>query len=956
MANKQEEENVSETSGAQFKKDEKTNFEEMKREKTKVELTRDVAEASEGKPDLDDIKREKAKAKSQLTRAKHHLLNLLDQDLPSRRELRTARQKLIDLQEPVMNLLSLSAEYKKKRVQDYLDARRSEASSINTGSLRGSSNLLNEEEIQARKRADTIREEVQKVEEAKRILEEEFKAKREQLEQLNETIQEGYKELEQAENEVQRMQEEESVGYHDTDNPETDSIINVVSVAVISGDKRTYESWKAALDKAPATPEYKLLQLRQYLSGEALKAVEHLGHSAFSYEAAKDRLDRKFGGQRRQVMRHLEQLDLFRPIRAGNSNDVEKFADILDVAVVNLKKAGRTDELKNGSLYVKLQKNIPETMLSTYHRWVFEKQKTESVEILREWIIQESEFRTVANETVYGLHVDSNNNLDGKKCVSNRIHRRAFFGNTKNLPKSANRYQHVQSASVLNRNAPEFCPPKDTQRQNPSVNSVVNNNVDTQRLVNQDRTLTCHGGEPQFIALRTISVIVRNGSKTVRINALLDDASTRTYINSDVAAELGLHGKLQRVTVGVLNNKTESFETMPVEFQIESIDGKIKTKVEALTADKVTGDMCVVNWKEYQHKWNHLKGLKFPVIGKHPLVDILIGMDNSELHYAYREIRVRPNEPVARLTPLGWTCVGKIYGGSEICVQTHYNRTYFLHNQRSENETDKILCKFWEMEGFSEPKKQLFSPEEQIVYSKVKESLKFVEGRYEVAIPWKKDAWILLNYYDMALQRLENTEKRLMRNKEVRDSYSNTIERYVEKGNIHKIDHNEEKSGTWYLPHFPVIRPDKTTTKTRIVFDASAKHDGVSLNDMIHCGPQLQNELFNVLLRFRRNSVALVCDIAEMYLRIKVPLEDRPYQRFLWHDMMLDARPDVYEFSSVVFGINSSPFQVQLVAQTHAEINRENYPMAAETVLKSTYMDDSMDSVSSEEDGIKLYS
>ncbi|XP_062566818.1 uncharacterized protein LOC134229116 [Saccostrea cucullata] len=332
-------------------------------------------------------------------------------------------------------------------------------------------------------------------------------------------------------------------------------------------------------------------------------------------------------------------------------------------------------------------------------------------------------------------------------------------------------------------------------------------------------------------------------------------------------------------------------------------------------------------------------------------------MDNSELHYAYQEIRGRPDEPVARLTPLGWTCVGKIYGTSEKCVQTHYNRTYFLHSQRSENETDKILCKFWEMEDFSEPKKkQLFSPEERAVYSKVKESLMFVEDHNQVPIPWKTDARNLPNNYNMALQRLENTEKRLMRNEEVRDSYSKTIEQYIEKGYIRKIDRDEEKSWTWYLPHFPVIRPDKTTTKTRIVFDASAKHGGVSLNDMIYCGPKLQNELFDVLLRFRRNSVALVCDIAEMYLRIKVPVEDRSYQRFLWRDMMLDARPDVYEFSSVVFGMNSSPFQAQPVAQTHAETNKENYPMAAETVLKSTYMDDSMDSVASDEDGVKLHS
>ena len=44
---------------------------------------------------------------------------------------------------------------------------------------------------------------------------------------------------------------------------------------------------------APATPEFKLLQLRQHLSGDALKAIEGLGYSRFAYEAAKEKLDRK---------------------------------------------------------------------------------------------------------------------------------------------------------------------------------------------------------------------------------------------------------------------------------------------------------------------------------------------------------------------------------------------------------------------------------------------------------------------------------------------------------------------------------------------------------------------------------------------------------------------------------------------------------------------------------------
>ena len=65
-----------------------------------------------------------------------------------------------------------------------------------------------------------------------------------------------------------------------------------VTIPMFSGDKRMYQNWKAAfmacIDEAPATPEYKLLQLRQCLTGEALKAIESLGYSAAAYETAKD--------------------------------------------------------------------------------------------------------------------------------------------------------------------------------------------------------------------------------------------------------------------------------------------------------------------------------------------------------------------------------------------------------------------------------------------------------------------------------------------------------------------------------------------------------------------------------------------------------------------------------------------------------------------------------------------
>ena len=91
------------------------------------------------------------------------------------------------------------------------------------------------------------------------------------------------------------------------------------------------------------------------------------------------------------------------------------------------------------------------------------------------------------------------------------------------------------------------------------------------------------------------------------------------------------------------------------------------------------------------------------------------------------------------------------------------------------------------------------------------------------------------------------------------------------------------------------------TTKTRIVFDASVKFQGKSLNEEPYAVPNLQNGLFDVLLRFRRLPVAVACDVTEMYLQIRIPIEDRSKFRFLWRNLEVDRKPDIYEFERVVF-------------------------------------------------------
>ena len=92
-----------------------------------------------------------------------------------------------------------------------------------------------------------------------------------------------------------------------------------------------------------------------------------------------------------------------------------------------------------------------------------------------------------------------------------------------------------------------------------------------------------------------------------------------------------------------------------------------------------------------------------------------------------------------------------------------------------------------------------------------------------------------------------------------------------------------------------------------------------------------------------------------MYLRIRLYPEDKSCHRFLWRDLNASKSPSVYEFTRLVFGVNASPFLAQCVSQFHAMSFRQTHPRASETILKSTYMDDSLDSVLNEIEGINLY-
>ena len=102
----------------------------------------------------------------------------------------------------------------------------------------------------------------------------------------------------------------------------------------------------------------------------------------------------------------------------------------------------------------------------------------------------------------------------------------------------------------------------------------------------------------------------------------------------------------------------------------------------------------------------------------------------------------------------------------------------------------------------------------------------------------------MVNNHKMTMKRLQNIEKHLIRKPDLMKAFDEVIDNYLEKGYIARVPVTEKQpDSNWYFPHFAILKPNKATTKLRIVFDASAKYEGRSLNDKIYSGPKLQREL-----------------------------------------------------------------------------------------------------------------
>ena len=227
------------------------------------------------------------------------------------------------------------------------------------------------------------------------------------------------------------------------------------------------------------------------------------------------------------------------------------------------------------------------------------------------------------------------------------------------------------------------------------------------------------------------------------------------------------------------------------------------------------------------------------------------------------------------------------------------------------------------------------------LYDQFMKSIRFKNKHYVLKLTWKRENNTLPDNYQPSFQRLISLHRKLSKDTNLLRQFDEIIQ-IQEKERIIKtvpINATARSPGTvHYIPHRAVIRDDRKTTKIRVVYDASANKNGPSLNECLETGPCLLPKIFEILVRFRAYKYCLTSDIKAAFLNIRIAEEDRHFLRFLLVSNIEENETEfiVKRFTSVVFGLNCSPFLLEATIKYHVEkyFNRDFNSQIVEHFLR----------------------
>lgn len=488
--------------------------------------------------------------------------------------------------------------------------------------------------------------------------------------------------------------------------------------------------------------------------------------------------------------------------------------------------------------------------------------------------------------------------------------------------------------------------------------------------------LSCLQQDGQIL-LATAVVKVKGKHEWYNARCLLDSASQQSYMSENLLHKLQLPKKEISTTVLGINSCISHANGI-ADIQIQSLHSSFQANLSCLILPKITESIPSLTFNKAIltiPQGINLADETFNIAGA---VDILIGASVFYDLLKTGQISLGKNKPTLQETTLGWILAGNMPFSkrSRECNSTF---THLITNQflpTSEEKLEAVVSNFWQLERVV-PKSSLslFSKTEQFCEVNFIRSIRNDEtGRYVVSIPFNAKLSQLGDSRDRALNRFLAIERKLTKDPVLYREYSNFIQEYVSLGHMTKLSTSSESEYNnvviksmeadillsdvppFYLPHHAVLKSSSLTTKIRIVFDASAKSDsGISLNDTQIVGPVIQNDLFSILLQFRKHKIALTGDIEKAYRQILIEPSLRKLQRIMWRDNPCEPI-DTYNLNTVTYGTASASYLTTRCLKHLADSISSTFPKSSAILQNCFYVDDLLTGGDSVEEVLKIKS
>ncbi|XP_070188491.1 uncharacterized protein [Littorina saxatilis] len=432
-------------------------------------------------------------------------------------------------------------------------------------------------------------------------------------------------------------------------------------------------------------------------------------------------------------------------------------------------------------------------------------------------------------------------------------------------------------------------------------------------------TTLCKGGHLSRSCGKVVKVKVfpPEKPKGIQVYAILDDQSNASLATPELMDQLGSSpseieyqltscGGTQAMSGRQLRNIT-----------VQSTDERSLILPHVLECDTIPNDRSEIPSSEVAQHHGHLNRIRkrIPPLDKQIPIALLIGRDLPEAHHVLEQIVGPPKSPFAQRLPLGWViigdvCLNKVHKPSTIRVA----KTSVIDGRKTIFEPCPFnlkvdVTKDVGAEVFQrtpEDDKVGLSVEDKAFLALMDEKFKLNEERHWSApLPLRSDKPIPTCNRSQAVSRAKALEASL-KNPVKREHFFQFMEKILKSGSAEEVP--QGKAGhCWYLPLFGVYHPKKPD-KLRGVFDSSATFEGVSLNSLLLSGPDLTNSLLGILLRFRRDAVAIAGDIEQMFYQFLVDQEHRDLLRFFWYrGNNFDAPLVEHRMCVHVFGNSPSP-------------------------------------------------